>query len=177
MNDKRRQEKGKGPATSEEEALPDELSSEELGDEADGEEEDDEDVAPGVIVGSLRDLGGGVDPALAAQYGDRPVWFLIEDDAELVELFERIPERPLPSKPTQAILGALRSFAAAESDALQEVLGPTDTIGLGFHASASLDDVVESFEDDGFDVVRGLVEGKIELEEDGMINFGDSRGT
>lgn len=162
MNDKRRAPKTHTAPTNEEETLPDEVEGEEYEDESD----DEEDEGPGVVVGRLRDLGPMVDPALAKQYGDLPVWFLVEDDAELVELFTRIPERPLPQKPTQAILGVLRQFAASESDALQELLGPTDTIGLGFHASANLDEVVESFEDDGFDVLLGLEDGKVRFEEE-----------
>jgi hypothetical protein len=162
MNDKRRAPNTHAAATNEEDGLPNDLEGEEYEDES----EDEEDAAPGVVMGRLRDLGGVVDPALVKQYGDLPVWFLIEDDAELVELFDRIPERPLPQKPTQGILGALRQFAASEADALQELLGPTDTIGLGFHASAKLDEVIESFEDDGFEVLLGLEGGKVRFEEE-----------
>src|SRR5690348_12757961 len=125
-----------------------EPSEEPLDTEEEGElEEGDEDEAPRVVVGRLKDLEGYGDAAVRKKYGERPVWFLIEDDADLIELFVRFPEKPIPARTTQDILGSLRAFAAAESDALQEVLGPTDAIGFGFHENASLDDVVGSFED------------------------------
>ena len=58
-------------------------------------------------------------------------------------------------------MDSLRSFAAAESDALQAVLGSTDSIEFGFHERASVDDVALAFEEDGFDVAFVLCEGKI----------------
>jgi len=133
------------------------------------EDEDEEELAPCVVLGRLRDLDTRSDPTLTTlckKYGERPIWFLIEEDADLVELFVRHPERPLTARTTQDILGALRTFATNHSDALQEVLGPTDAIGFGFHESASLDDVLTSFEDDGFDVALALRNGKIELEDE-----------
>jgi hypothetical protein len=53
-------------------------------------------------------------------------------------------------------MDVLRSFADSESDALQMVLGATDTIEFGFHEGASFDDVAEAFADDGFDVAFAL---------------------
>ncbi len=133
-------------------------------DEADDEFEDGDDedeVAPCVVLGRLSDLKGYVDPALLRAHKDRPVWFMIQDDADFMTLFDKHPERPVPASLSRSIMDSLRSFAAAESDALQAVLGSTDSIEFGFHERASVDDVALAFEEDGFDVAFVLCDGKI----------------
>lgn len=125
------------------------------------DEEDDEDVAPCVVLGRLSDLKGHADAALLRAHGERPVWFMIQDDADFMTLFDKLPERPVPASLSRSIMDVLRSFAASESDALQTVLGSTDAIEFGFHERASVDDVALAFEEDGFDVAFVLSEGKI----------------
>lgn len=168
MSQKRKPQPNRGPAQDEHSSFVGSRLDEmpETDRDPDDEEDSDFEEMPYVVVARLRDLGDKAPRELYKQYGDRPIWFLMEDDDELVGLFDRIPEGPLPSKTTQAILGAIRQFAASESDALQEILGVTDSIGLGFHASASLDEVIESFEDDGFEVVEAIEGGEIHLLED-----------
>jgi len=129
-------------------------------------EDEDDELAPRVVIGRFSDLAGFADPALLKKNAERPIWFLIDDDDDLHELFMRFPERPTPRSASEPLLAALRSFAAAESDALQALLGPTDSIGFGYHEGATLDDVVESFEDDGFEVLFAIENGKIVPEEE-----------
>jgi len=128
-------------------------------DDFDGEEEDEQ--GPCVVLGRLADLRGFGDAALLRQHGERPVWFMIRDDAEFMTLFDQLPERPVPPALSRSIMEVLRSFAAAESDALQSILGATDSIEFGFHERASVDDVAQAFEEDGFDVAFVLYEGKV----------------
>lgn len=131
-------------------------------DEADEDfEDDDGEEVPCVVLGRLSDLRGYGDAGLLRKHGDRPVWFMIQDDADFVTLFDKHPERPVPPALSRSIMDVLRSFAASESDALQTVLGATDTIEFGFHERASIDEVAEAFEDDGFDVAFVLQDGKV----------------
>ena len=139
------------------------------GNEDDEPMEDDEDddefdeEAPRVVVGTVADLGRWIPATVGAEHGERPVWFLLESDVDLVGLFDRYPEGPMASRTTATILGALRSMSVERNAALQGVLGVTDQLRYGFHVSASLADVVESFEDDGFEVVMALRDGRIDL--------------
>ena len=59
---------------------------------ADDTEEED---APLAIVTTVRDLAKWMPPGIAETYGQRPAWFLLEMDAELVTIFEQIPEDPI----------------------------------------------------------------------------------
>lgn len=130
-------------------------------DDEEGDEEGDEEDVPCVVLGRLQDLRGFGDAALLRKYGERPVWFMIQDDADFMTLFDQLPERPVPPTLSRSIMDILRSFAASESDALQTVLGATDTIEFGFHERASVDDVAMAFEEDGFDVAFVLQDGKV----------------
>lgn len=147
------------------------LDEEEAPDESDAEvgeeEEDDDDEAPRVVLGRVGELQKWMPKTLAKTWHDRPVWFLLRDDEELVGLFERIPEDPVSKGVSEAILSGLRTFATERNDALQAVLGVTDGLAYGFHVDASLKQVVTSFEDDGFDVVGELEDGELVLEEEG----------
>lgn len=125
----------------------------------------DEVDLPRVVIGTVADFGAGV-PAVVARFPDRPVWFILDSHDRDVGVFERYPEEPLPEAVTTSILGFLRTFSSDHHEDLQSLLGPTDTLRFGFHTSASIEDVVESFEDDGFDVLLGLREGKVDLPED-----------
>ena len=49
---------------------------------------------------------------------------------------------------------------------LQVHLGPTERIVYGFHADASVDDVVESFDDDGFEVLEAIVDGHVAIDDE-----------
>lgn len=133
-----------------------------------GFEDEEGEETPCVVLGRLADLRGFGDPGLLRKHGERPVWFMIQDDADFMTLFDRHPERPVPPVLSRSIMDVLRSFAASESDALQTVLGSTDAIEFGFHERASMDDVAEVFEDDGFDVAFVLRDGKVvdEVDED-----------
>jgi hypothetical protein len=140
----------------------DEDVDEDLDDAEDGDAEDDEgEDTPCVVLGRLADLRGYGDPGLLRKHGDRPVWFMIQDDADFMTLFDKHPERRVPPELSRSIMDVLRSFAESESDALQTVLGATDTLQFGFHERASVDDVAEAFEDDGFDVAFVLQDGKV----------------
>ncbi len=127
-------------------------------------EGEDEDVPPGVVLSTVAEIANWMPAGIAKRFGDRPVWFILADDAELVGIFERIPEDPMGKGHVDAILGGLRAFAADRSEALQAVLGPTDGIGVGFHVDAKPAQVRESFEDDGFDVVATVKAGDLEEE-------------
>lgn len=122
-----------------------------------------EDEVPRVILAKLSAIASYVPEHVAKAYGDRPIWFLLGMDAELVTLFERIPEDPMPKGRVEAILGGLRAFAKERNDELQAALGVTDSLEFGFHVDAPFDRVVESFELDGFDVAGTIVAGQIEL--------------
>jgi hypothetical protein len=136
-----------------------------VGDAADDEDDEFDEKAPRVLVGTVADLGLWIPATVGAEHGARPVWFLLDGNVDLVGLFDRYPEGPMASRTTASILGALRSLSVDRSSTLQGVLGITDQIRYGFHVSASLEDVVESFEDDGFEVVMALRDGRIDLGE------------
>ncbi len=103
---------------------------------------------------------------IAKSYGDRPVWFVLEDDSELIGLFDKIPEDPMPKKLSDTILGGIRAFAAERSDALQELLGITDSIAYGFHVDATMKQVRASFEEDGFEITGTIRDGEVVSEEE-----------
>lgn len=126
----------------------------------------EEDDAPLAILTTVRDLAKWMPAGVADTYGSRPVWFLLEMDAELVTIFEQVPEDPMPKGKVEAILTGLRAFATERNTELQTVLGPTDGISFGFHVDASLDRVIEAFEEDGFDVIEAIREGEISLEDE-----------
>jgi hypothetical protein len=128
------------------------------------EEEDD---APLAIITTVRELAKWMPPGVVEIYGSRPAWFVLEMDAELVTIFEQVPEDPMPKGKVEAILTGLRAFATERNTELQTILGPTDGISFGFHVDAALDRVVEAFEEDGFEVLEAIQEGEIALGEDG----------
>lgn len=129
--------------------------------EGDDEDAEEDELGPCVVLGRLADLRGFGDPALLRQHGERAIWFMIRDDAEFMTLFDQHPERPVPPALSRSIMDVLRSFAAEQSEALQSVLGSTDSIEFGFHERASVDDVAQAFEEDGFDVAFVLQDGKV----------------
>jgi hypothetical protein len=123
-------------------------------DHGDGQDaEDEQDELPCVVIGVLAELGDAVDAPLRHKHGERPVWFAREQDHELAGVFERLPEGPMVKVETDAILAALRKFSLARSEELQDVLGATDSLRYAFHVDARLQEVTESFEDDGFLVI------------------------
>jgi len=125
---------------------------------ADDEEQDEGDEAPLVVVATVADLSPWMPPKIARQHGARPVWFLLERDASLVGVFQRYAEGPMDQSVTDGILGGLRAFSTDKNQELQLLLGPTDRLQFGFHVSASLEEVVDTFQDDGFDVLSGLAD-------------------
>lgn len=116
---------------------------------------------PRVVVGTLRDIAVG--PSAQAI---RPVWFLCDENESLVGLIDRYPEGPMPPQLIDRLMTGLREFVTANADDLQILLGPTNRLRYGFHTSAQLDEVVESFEDDGFDVLFGIQDAKVVLPDD-----------
>jgi hypothetical protein len=125
------------------------------------EENESEDEAPRVIIATLSALGDAVPADVSGRYGDRPVWFHLAMDTDKVEIFDRLPEDPMPKSKSDAILAVIRAYASSHNEDLQAVLGPTDSIQIGFHVDAKLDDVLDSFEDDGFDVVGTIEAGEV----------------
>ncbi|MFO0612742.1 MAG: hypothetical protein U0414_09155 [Polyangiaceae bacterium] len=119
----------------------------------------DDEETPTVVLARLGDLGRFVPEAMLKVYKTRPVWFLLGMDQELVELFDRVPEDPMQKGHVTAILGALRAFAQHHNGPLQAILGVTDELAYGFHTDATYDRVLESFEEDGFDVLEEVIEG------------------
>ena len=71
----------------------------------------------------------------------------------------------MPSATIASLLSAIRQFTEKHASGLQTLLGPTDRLRMGFHTSATLEEVVESFEDDGFDVLLGIHNGQVVLPE------------
>ncbi len=130
------------------------------------EDDDDEDPGPRAVIATVGDLGTWIPQSLRLRYADRPVWFLCEHDASLVGVFERMPEGAFAKAEGETILAALRAFSLDQNENLQWLLGVTEGIQYGFHVDASLDDVVESFEDDGFIVVPAVKDGAIALGEE-----------
>jgi hypothetical protein len=126
--------------------------------EEQGEREDEDEDPPTVVLTRLADLGRYVPDALRKSFGDRPVWFIREDDQELVEIFEHLPEDPMPKGRAHEILRGIRAFAEESSDRLQEVLGVAEGIVYGFHGDATLQRVTAAFEEDGFIVCAGIVQ-------------------
>jgi hypothetical protein len=127
-------------------------------------EDDDDEVdeeAPRVVLGTLEDFGTQA-PESVARLGDRPMWFISDAHAEMVGVFERYPEEPASGE-TTAVLNFLRAYSTSHGAEIQALLGPTDRMRYGFHTKASLGEVVESFEDDGFDVLLGITDGCVEL--------------
>ncbi len=136
-------------------------SSEDAPIEDEDEDDDEDDEFPRVVVATVADLSGWVPELTAKQHGSRPVWFMLEQDADLAGVFDRLPESKMPKTSSDAILAGLRTFSLEKSDGLQELLGITESIQYGFHIDASLDDVIESFEDDGFEVVATIQGGSL----------------
>lgn len=130
-------------------------------------EDDGEDAGGRVVVATVSELLGRLPVALIDAHGTRPIWFLAADDEPEVGVFERLPEGAFDRAASATILAALRAISLEESDRLQVHLGPTERIVYGFHADASLDDVVESFEDDGFDVLEAIVGGHVAVDDEG----------
>ena len=122
------------------------------------DEDDINDKAPKVVLGSVGDLG----PERCAHL-DRPIWVLLDQHESMVGLFERYPEAVMPSQVVSSLLTSIRQFAVENAADLQMLLGPGDKLRTGFHTSASLEEVVESFEDDGFDVLLGIAHGRVVL--------------
>lgn len=143
-------------STEEEEREDDELPAEGADDVDDEEEE-----IPRVLVATMADLGALLPEPLKKSFGTRPIWFFRQDDEELVEIFEHLPEDPMPKGRAHELLRALRQFADETSDRLQEVLGVTDGIVYGFHGDASVDRVIEAFERDGFFVWKGVLKSGV----------------
>src|SRR6185436_705630 len=104
-------------------------------DRSDDEDEDD-DETPEVLIATLADLGSYLPEGLRKNFGGRPCWFIRQDDQELVEIFDRLPEDPMPKGRAHELLRALRAFAEESSDHLQELLGIADGIVYGFHGDA-----------------------------------------
>lgn len=129
--------------------------------------EDDVEETPVAILATVADLATWMPEGIAKIYGDRPVWFLLEMDADSVTVFEQLPEDPMPKGKVEAILSGLRRFAGERADELQALLGPSDGISFGFHVDAKLDRVVDAFENDGFFVLKSIRDGEIRIESDG----------
>ncbi|HQB44454.1 MAG TPA: hypothetical protein PLV85_12660 [Polyangiaceae bacterium] len=127
--------------------------------EHDDEPQEDEESLPRVVVGTLADLD------VETAHPDRPIWILLEEHHDEVGVFERYPEAPMPSATIASLLSAIRQFTEKHASGLQTLLGPTDRLRMGFHTSATLEEVVESFEDDGFDVLLGIHNGQVVLPE------------
>lgn len=124
------------------------------------------DEVPSVVVATLADLGQYLPGSLVMSFGERPAWFLREEDQELVEIFDHLPEDPMPKGRAHELLKALRGFTDASSDDLQRLLGPAESLVYGFHGDAKLADVVAAFEKDGFVVCTNVVRrGKVVLPE------------
>jgi hypothetical protein len=124
------------------------------------------DYPPRVVLARLSDLvKGKLEPKLAP-YGSLAVWLLLEDDADLADVFLTLPEKPLPRAVEASIFAIIRAFAADKTDALQAVLGVTDSIEIGFHTSATVPDVAAAFDADGFEVLEDLVrDGELAADE------------
>src|SRR6476620_9587992 len=77
---------------------------------AEGDEGEEDEEPPSVLLATLGDLGHFLPDALRKSFGDRPVWFIREDDQELVEIFEHLPEDPMPKGRAQELLRGVRGF-------------------------------------------------------------------
>lgn len=141
---------------------PDIFEDLELGEKQEQEQDDDvlDEDLPRVVIGTFEDMGTRA-PESVARMGDRPIWFINDEHADLVGVFDRYPEEPSAS--SAAVLAFLRSFSTSFGAQLQALLGPASSLRYGFHATASLAEVVESFEDDGFDVLLGIHDGEVVL--------------
>lgn len=130
------------------------------------DDEDEDEQAPRVIIATVADLGAWIPDLYRSPYASRPVWFLREQDSQLAAVFERLPEGDMPKDASDAILAGLRSFSLDQNENMQWLLGVTGGMQYGFHVDASLEEVVESFEDDGFIVVPAVKDGRILLGEE-----------
>lgn len=132
--------------------------------EADEDDDEDEEVAARVLVGTIADMGPWIPEPIARRHAERPVWFHLAAYDQLVGVFDRYPEGPMAGAETSAILAGLRAFSLDQSSELQAILGVTQELRYGFHVDASLEDVVESFEDDGFEVLEAVRAGRVTLD-------------
>ena len=119
----------------------------------DGDESDDGESGPLVLLGTIGELQ---EADVSDAFAKRPVWFFNNDHASMVGVFDRYPEPVLQGKAGDTLMSILRGYVCKHSACLQTVLGSCCMICVGYHACASLEDVVESFEDDGFDVLLGI---------------------
>src|SRR5258708_1039504 len=124
-----------------------------------GESQSSDEEVPRVLIASLGDLGPHLADSLKKTFGKLPIWFIREDGEELVELFDHLPEDPMPKGRAHELLRALRAFSEANSDRLQELLGMSEGLVYGFHGDATLTQVKQSFENDGFFVWEGILRG------------------
>src|SRR5688572_23224483 len=93
----------------------------------DQDDVDDEDE-PRVLVATMSSMGARLPEGLRKGFGTRPIWFLRQDDEELVTVFEQLPEDPMPKGRAHELLRVLRVFAEECSDELQRLLGVTDAL-------------------------------------------------
>ena len=114
-----------------------------------------------MVISTASELGAALPASLAATCGDRPVWFLLAEYSHLVGVFLRHREAKMPKPTSDAILAALRKFSQESSDDLQRLLGVTDAPQYGFHTSASLAQVRESCEEDGFEIIGPIRAGRV----------------
>jgi hypothetical protein len=119
----------------------------------------DEDSPP-VVIAKLKAIAAWMPGDIVEAYGDQPIWFVVGLDADLVRVFERFPEEPIPKERSAAIDAGLTAFLRARREPLEDVLA-TDTIEFGYHADATLARVAESFEKDGFVVVGTVDAGAV----------------
>ena len=133
----------------------------------DCEENDDLDEdMPRVVMGIVADLGRKDLGIEVRDHEGWPIWVLLEKHASMMGVFERYPEDPGSDEWVPIVFDELRRFVRDHGEDLQKLLGATDALRIGFHTNAPLEDVVESFEDDGFDVLFGIEDGMVVLAPD-----------
>jgi hypothetical protein len=117
--------------------------------------------APGpFVLGTVADLARWLEESIVRDHGALAVYLVAQSSSERNRVLSRIPEGPIDDAAVAAIFRALEAFVAENQSKLTALLGET-LFSVGFHASATLDVVRPSFEEDGFGPAFALAEGEI----------------
>lgn len=109
-------------------------------------------AAPAVLLGEVSSLP--VSAAARKRFGSRPYWFFSTDHADQSTLFDTHPEPDVSGPEVDEIMSFLTEQSGDSSYVLQSHIGSTSSIDFGFHSGIDVARAAQSFEADGFRVLR-----------------------
>jgi hypothetical protein len=108
-------------------------------------------VPPTVLLFTVAQIET-VGAAAKERFGKCAAWYF-PGGAGQSTLFDRIPEPEVEGAEIDEVMDALTTGNLEHGEDIESVVGSADDIELGFHSGATLEQVRESFEADGFQVV------------------------